>query len=93
MDISAPIGNVVGPASSDTLAGRWLPYIETCIEAFSPGRCMFESNFPPDSAAGSYGATWNAFKIIARRYSPGERDQLFRNTAARTYRIDPGPDK
>ena len=57
MDVSAPIPADVGSASSATLAARWRPYVETCIEAFTPGRCMFESNFPPDKAAASYGAT------------------------------------
>jgi predicted TIM-barrel fold metal-dependent hydrolase len=49
---------------------------------------MFESNFPPDRASGSYGATWNAFKRIAAGYSDDEKDDLFRRTAARIYRIE-----
>jgi predicted TIM-barrel fold metal-dependent hydrolase len=48
---------------------------------------MFESNFPPDKAAGSYGATWNAFKRIAQGCSDDEQDRLFRRTAAAAYRI------
>src|ERR1043165_7689091 len=36
------------PPSSEEAAAAWRPYIETCIEAFGPDRCMFESNFPPD---------------------------------------------
>ncbi len=93
MDVSRPIGGQTGAASSSTLAAKWRPCIEACIEAFTPQRCMFESNFPPDGASGSYGATWNAFKIIARDYSAEERDQLFRRTAAAVYRIglDDGP--
>ena len=38
----------VEPPSSETLADAWRPYVETCIEAFGPSRCMFESNFPVD---------------------------------------------
>lgn len=86
MDVSRPIGTP-SVTPSATLAANWRPCIEACIEAFTPRRCMFESNFPPDGAAGSYGATWNAFKIIARDYSAQERDQLFRRTAAAVYRI------
>ncbi|MCB2061446.1 MAG: amidohydrolase family protein [Novosphingobium sp.] len=87
MDIGAQVGanNVLSP--SEALAERWRPCIETCIEAFTPARAMFESNFPPDNAAGSYGATWNAFKRIAANCSDQEKDQLFRRTAARSYRI------
>ncbi len=88
MDLSQTIPVETGTASSEELAGRWRPYAETCIELFTPARAMFESNFPPDKAAGSYGATWNAFKRIAAGCSEGEKDDLFRRTAARTYRIE-----
>jgi L-fuconolactonase len=48
---------------------------------------MLESNFPPDKTAGSYGAIWNAFKLIASDLSEAEKDRLFRGTAAEIYRI------
>ena len=72
---------------SRVLAESWRPYFETCIDAFGPGRCMFESNFPPDKASCSYAAAWNAFKRITAGYSVSEREQLFAGTAARVYRI------
>jgi predicted TIM-barrel fold metal-dependent hydrolase len=87
MDITGAIPAKTGGASSEALAARWRPYVETCIAAFGPARAMFEGNFPPDKAAGSYGATWNAFKRIASPYSEDEKDRLFRGTAAETYRI------
>jgi L-fuconolactonase len=87
MDLSKPVGDEIGSSPSDMLAAQWRPYIGACIQAFTPRRCMFESNFPPDNAAGSYGATWNAFKIIAQDYSEDETDLLFRRTAANTYDI------
>lgn len=87
MDITGPIPAETGPATSAELAALWRPWVETCIEAFGAERCMFESNFPPDKAAGSYGAIWNAFKIITRGGSEAEKDRLFRGTAADTYRI------
>ncbi len=86
MDLSKTIGEA-GSQPSASLAAKWRPAIEACIEAFTPQRCMFESNFPPDNASASYGATWNAFKIDARDYSDDEKDWLFRRTAAKTYRI------
>jgi L-fuconolactonase len=87
MDLSRSIPGKTGPATSEQLAARWRPYVEACIEAFTPQRCMFESNFPPDKAAASYGATWNAFKLIARDYAEDDQDCLFRGTAAAAYRI------
>jgi L-fuconolactonase len=77
-----------GADSSTFLATQWRPFIEPCIEAFSPWRCMFESNFPVDRLTCSYGLLWNAFKRLAQQYSPTEKAQLFRNTAARVYRLE-----
>ena len=88
MSMSNPIGTDSRDASSEVLAEEWRPYMETCIEAFGPERCMFESNFPPDRDGGTYGATWNAFKRIASGCSADEKAALFSGTAARVYRID-----
>ncbi|MGH8667176.1 MAG: amidohydrolase family protein, partial [Burkholderiales bacterium] len=57
------------PASSEQLAQAWGPYIEHCIQAFGPSRCMFESNFPPDRASADFHVLWNALKRIAAKYS------------------------
>jgi L-fuconolactonase len=75
------------PAHSEQLAREWKPYIETCVEAFGPNRCMFESNFPVDVGSCTYPVLWNAFKRIAQSYSPGEKAALFSGTAARVYRL------
>ena len=76
------------PPSSQELAQAWRPYVEHCIEAFGPGRCMFESNFPVDKASCSYGVLWNAFKRLATGASPDEKAALFGRTAARIYRLE-----
>jgi L-fuconolactonase len=75
------------PPDSATLAAAWRPYIETCVEAFGPQRCMFESNFPVDKASCGYTELWNAFKRITAAWSPSERAALFHDTAARFYRL------
>src|SRR6185295_2525830 len=56
------------PPSSETLAAAWRPYDETCIEAFGPSRCMFESNFPVDKGSYSYPVFWNACKLLAEAH-------------------------
>lgn len=76
------------PPSSSELAAAWRPYVETCIEAFGPDRCMFESNFPVDKQSCGYGELWNAFKRITQSCSPTEKGSLFHDTAANFYRID-----
>jgi predicted TIM-barrel fold metal-dependent hydrolase len=78
------------PPSSEELAKAWRPYIETCIEAFRPNRCMFESNFPPDKGQCSYQVIFNAFKHLAAPYSEAEKTALFSGTAANVYRLKLG---
>jgi L-fuconolactonase len=76
------------PPSSAELASLWGPYIETCIEQFGAGRCMFESNFPVEKMGIGYAALWNAFKRIAGGASADEKLALFSGTARRAYRLD-----
>jgi predicted TIM-barrel fold metal-dependent hydrolase len=76
------------PPASETLAATWRPYIETCIEAFGPARCMFESNFPVDKGSYSYPVFWNACKILAKGAGAAEKADLFAGTAKRFYRLD-----
>jgi predicted TIM-barrel fold metal-dependent hydrolase len=75
------------PPSSEEAANAWRPYVETCIEAFGPNRCMFESNFPPDKGQCSYQVIFNAFKRIAAQYSEAEKTALFLQTATDFYRL------
>lgn len=73
--------------SSEGLAAEWKPYIETCIEAFGPQRCMFESNFPVDLGSCTYDVLWNAFKVLAKGASAQEKADLFAGTARRVYKL------
>jgi predicted TIM-barrel fold metal-dependent hydrolase len=75
------------PPSSEEAAAAWRPYIESCIEAFGPSRCMFESNFPPDKGQCSYQVIFNAFKRIAAQCSEVEKTALFSQTATDFYRL------
>lgn len=78
------------------LANAWRPYVETSIEVFGVGRCMMESNYPPDARSCGFIPLWNALKHIASSLTPLEKAAVFHDTAARVYRIDlaqaPGPD-
>ena len=75
------------PPSCIDLAQAWQPYVDTCLEVFGAGRCMFESNFPVDRTGCSYGVLWNAFKRLAQALSEAERDALCAGTARRVYRL------
>ena len=76
------------PPSSQDLAAAWQPFVETCIDAFGPERCMFESNFPVDKHSCSYPILWNAFKRLTAGASPSEKNALFLDSARRFYRLE-----
>jgi predicted TIM-barrel fold metal-dependent hydrolase len=61
------------------------PWIEYAIEAFGAHRCMFASNFPVDSAAGSFDDLYSAFDTLTSSLDDGEREALFAGTAERIY--------
>jgi L-fuconolactonase len=75
------------PPSSEDLAAAWEPYVDACIEAFGPERCMMESNFPVDKQSCGYGVLWNALKRITANYSAADKAALYHDTAARFYRL------
>src|SRR5271166_2042548 len=75
------------PPSSEELAAAWRQYVEPCIEAFGPSRCMFESNFPPDKQSCGYTELWNAFKRITAGASGAAKKALYIGTAAWVYRM------
>jgi L-fuconolactonase len=75
------------PPGSAELAQAWRPLFEFCLDAFGPGRCILESNFPADQQSFNYVALWNAFKRLTAELSPDERRALFHDNAARIYRL------
>ena len=75
------------PPTSEHLAETWKPYFDTCIDAFGPSRCMFESNFPVDKGSYSYQVYWNACKRYAAGFTAAEKTDLFSGTAGRFYKL------
>jgi L-fuconolactonase len=73
--------------SSIELAQAWRPWIECCIQAFGPSRCMYGSNFPVDKGSYGYGIGLNALKRLATGASPPEKDDIFWRSAKRFYRL------
>ena len=55
------------PIGSEELAAGMAPFLDYCIEKFTPARCMFESNFPVDKVSFSYNVMCNAFKRHVQR--------------------------
>lgn len=76
-------GMVDGAWTQDSIA----PFVDTIVDAFGPGRCMFGSNFPVDKLMSSYDRLWNSFRSIAARWSAHEQRAVLHDTAIRVYRL------
>jgi L-fuconolactonase len=74
------------PSSVD-LAQAWRPWIETCVAAFGPRRCMYGSNFPVDKGSFSYSIGLNALKRLVADASPEDRADIFWRSAKTFYRL------
>jgi hypothetical protein len=62
------------PVGSEELAILVFPIYSHVITAFTPARCMYESNFPVDKVCLSYQILWNAYKRVATRMGLSVRD-------------------
>jgi predicted TIM-barrel fold metal-dependent hydrolase len=77
----------LGMADHDWTVDSWRPWVETCLEAFGPHRCMFASNWPVDRSYASYDAVVAAFEEITAGLSSDERNAFFSANAIDFYRI------
>lgn len=75
------------PPSSQEFVDERGDYFRHAIRRFGPERCMFESNFPVDSVAISYGTLWNAYKTMAAEHGSVASHDLLAGTARRVYRM------
>jgi L-fuconolactonase len=68
-------------------AGTVAPWFEYVLDVFGTQRSMFASNFPVDSAAGTFDDLYTGFSAVTSGLDPGARDEVFAATAERVYRI------
>lgn len=62
------------------------PWVEHCLDIFGVDRCLFASNFPVDSAYGTFDDLYSAFGAICAELAASEQDKLFAANAERVYR-------
>ena len=62
------------------------PVVLETIRIFGWERCMFASNFPVDSLAGSFDEIYGGFKAIVRDLAEEQIRALFHDNAQRIYR-------
>ncbi len=63
------------------------PVIRDAISVFGVERCMFASNFPVDSIAGSFETIYDGFHAATAHLSQADRRKLFHDNAVRIYRL------
>ena len=63
------------------------PWLEFALESFGADRCMFASNFPVDSAAGSFDDLYASFSAVTAGLDAVSREKVFAANAERVYRI------
>ena len=68
------------------------PFVLETIQAFGPSRCMFASNYPVDHRYGTFDAIFDAYRSITADCSPCELNDLYHETAIRTYRLNELPE-
>jgi len=65
-----------------------LPYLETVLEAFTPARLMFGSDWPVCRVAVHYLDWVRTVERFTASLSGAEREHIFHTTAARAYRLE-----
>jgi len=63
------------------------PYLDLVVEAFTPSRLMFGSDWPVCLLAGGYRAVKHSLDSYAQQFSPQDRALIFGDVAAQFYGI------
>jgi L-fuconolactonase len=63
------------------------PYADVVLEAFGPARVMFGSDWPVCLLAATYAEVVQAAEDLTTGLAPADRDQIFGQTARRTYHL------
>lgn len=77
------IGMTVHPWTTESFR----PFVEHAVDAFTPDRAMFGSNFPVDRLYSDIPTLYSAFDQLTADLTDAERRALFAGTARRVYRI------
>ena len=89
-DISIKISGIGISGTPWTLEDQ-RPIIDACIDSFSPGRCLFASNFPVDGLVGSFADIYDGFLAATADLPRADRIAMFHDNAIRVYRLDVPP--
>lgn len=77
------LGMATHALDADTLR----PWIEGCLDAFGPGRCLFGGNFPVEAMYGDYPTLSASTEAALAGLSAADRRAFFVDNARRAYRL------
>jgi L-fuconolactonase len=63
------------------------PYVDVALECFGPARCMFGSDWPVCTLAGSYRQVYETLLEVVGALTQNEKRQVFAETAQRFYNL------
>lgn len=63
------------------------PWLEYAIDAFGVDRCLYASNFPVDSAYGTFDDLYATFSEVTSGLDAASSEKLFAGNAERVYRL------
>ena len=85
-NVYCKLSGLVTEANWHTWSGEDLrPYMETALEAFTPKRVMFGSDWPLVTLASSYRRWWDTVRGWIAKLSPTEREWILSRTAQEAY--------
>lgn len=87
-NIVVKISALASGADPNWTAASIQPWVEQCIDVFTPDRAMFASNWPIDRMYGTYERLIDAYRTIATGYDIREQQQLFHRSAGRIYGLE-----
>ena len=63
------------------------PWVEACVEAFGPDRCVVGSNWPVDRLYSSYDVIMDLYREYISTLSDSEQARILHDNAARLYKL------
>jgi predicted TIM-barrel fold metal-dependent hydrolase len=63
------------------------PWIETCLKAFGPDRCVIGSNWPVDRLYSSYDLIMNYYRDFISKLSTSEQKKILHKNAEKLYKF------
>jgi predicted TIM-barrel fold metal-dependent hydrolase len=63
------------------------PWVETCLKAFGPDRCVIGSNWPVDRLFSSYDVIMNLYREYIEKLSTSEQKKILNKNAAKLYKF------